>query len=123
MEEMVMTLGRGRAAVFCQTGQPEIRHRLRQEKRAAQVDRDQAVKALLRGFQQVFALGGRHARIVHQKVNPAEAVDHGFQQLLAVARSGNIAREYFKGGPGTCRRLPPGTVAGIPPPHRDSKRS
>src|SRR5208337_5618001 len=68
---------------------------------AAQVNADQAVKTLFCSFQQVLALGRRYARVVHQKVNPTEPVDHRLQQLLAAARRGNIPRECLKGSPGT----------------------
>jgi hypothetical protein len=108
MEEMVMTLGRGRAAC-CASAASQICHRLRQKKGAPKVNADQAVKTLLRGFQQVFALGWRDARIVHQKVNPTEAVFDRIQQLLAAGRGGNIPGKRFERGPRgrrSCRLAP-----------------
>ena len=98
-----MTLGRGRAACSASPASQKFATACVRKKGPRRLMLDQAVKAFLRGFQQVFALGRRYARVVHQKVNPAEAVDHRLEQLLATVRHGNIPWECIKGGPGTRR--------------------
>ena len=50
------------------------RRLLGQEMRPFQVGRDQLVEALFGGFQKVAALARRHAGVVHQQIQVAEAL-------------------------------------------------
>ena len=104
MEEIVITLGRGPAARSASPASQKFADSLGQEERATKVDADHSIETLLRRFEQVFTLGWGDAGIVHQKVNPREAVDHRLQQLLAPARSGNIPGEGIEGSSGIRRR-------------------